>query len=488
MTRAAPARDRALVARLARFFADADYTATSIQSVLGTAGDLLARPREVPVHLKRLEQAPEPLATLVALFVLPVSLDRDDAAERLTQPGIDLLHRLRLLEAEGSEVRAAVRIIPHDHLLIASDRAADDTGPDHVAGVHRPSASLAHLTVRRPVRRALDVGTGNGVQALLCAEHSETVVATDVNERALEFAAFNAALNGVENVEFRAGSFFEPVAGERFELVVCNPPYVITPDSDYLFRDGGMEGDQVSELVATELPGVLEEGGHGTMTASWVVASDDDPTERPRGWLEGTRCDAWIVHTSLDDPLATAAAWNRDSPPEQLDERLDRWLAYYGERKIEAVGYGAFVLRRRDAGSNWIRTCVVPRSGIHSAGTHLERLFAAQDFLGSLDDEELGRQRFRLHEDARLEHSLRPTEGGWNLEDAELVLIDGLPFRAGLDEATSAIVHRLGPTMPLTVILADAAAELGADAGRFQPAGAEFVKQLLELGYVVPES
>lgn len=481
MSRAAPVLDRALVGRLSRLLAEAEYTATSIQSVLGTEGDLLAKPRDVPVHLKRLEQAPEPLATLVALFVLPVALDKNDAARRLND--IELLDELGLLDEQGSEVRGAVRIIPHDQLLIASDRARDDPGPDHVAGVHRPSAGLAHLTIRRPVRRALDVGTGNGVQAILCAAHSEKVVATDINERALEFAVFNAALNGADNVEFRAGSFFDPVAGERFELVVCNPPYVITPETEYLFRDGGMEGDQVSELVATELPGVLEDGGYGTMTASWIVGSEDDPTERPRRWLEGTGCDAWIVHTNVDDPLTTAAAWSQDSPPEELHERIERWVSYYGDRKIGAVGYGAFVLRRRE-GENWIRTCVVPRSGIHRASEHLERLFAAQDFL--TPTRALGEHRFRLHDDVRLEHSLAPGEDGWTLTGAELVLTDGLPFRAGLDDATSAVVRRFNASRTLDEILIDAAEELGVDADRFRPAGVEFVRQLLELGYVVP--
>jgi Methylase of polypeptide chain release factors len=54
--------------------------------------------------------------------------------------------------------------------------------------VHRPSVTLASLTVRRDVASALDVGTGCGVQALLAAKHAERVVATDINERALAFA------------------------------------------------------------------------------------------------------------------------------------------------------------------------------------------------------------------------------------------------------------------------------------------------------------
>ena len=479
----APVLDRELVARLSGFLRDASFTAADIQKLLGTEGELLARPRELPVQLKRLEGAQEPLASLAMLFVLGGSLDESETDERLRPFGIEPFLELRLVEHDGNDVRGAIRIIPHDHLLIASDRASNEAGPDHVAGVHRPSAGLAHLTVRCPVDRALDVGTGNGVQALLAAAHSERVVATDVNERALAFAEFNAALNRIENVEFRSGNFFEPVAGERFGLVVCNPPYVVSPENEYLFRDSGLQGDTVSELVATELPAALEEGGFGTMTASWIQ-SDDDASERPRAWLDGSGCDAWIVHTSVDDPLETAAAWNRDSPADELEDRLERWLDYYREQGIDAVSYGAFVVRRRSNAQNWIRSSAVPRSGINNAGPHLERLFAAQDFLASAD--ELLTRRFRFHEGVRLEHALSPAEDGWNLVDAELVLTDGLPFRAGLDSATSAVVRRLDPNRPLEDILAEAAASLGVDAGRFRAAGVEFVKQLLELGYVVP--
>ena len=53
------------------------------------------------------------------------------------------------------------------------------------------------------IQRALDLGTGNGILALLCSTHAEHVVGTDINEHALELAQLNAALNGIENVEFR---------------------------------------------------------------------------------------------------------------------------------------------------------------------------------------------------------------------------------------------------------------------------------------------
>ena len=69
--------------------------------------------------------------------------------------------------------------------------------PDHVLGISSAATSLAQLTVREPVDRALDLGTGCGVQALHLATHASQVVATDVNQRALRLTRFNAELNGV---------------------------------------------------------------------------------------------------------------------------------------------------------------------------------------------------------------------------------------------------------------------------------------------------
>ena len=133
-----------------------------------------------------------------------------------------------LARARGSRIRSGRhfgRTSPRDGSSCAArgllrrvrrDRRGGDAH-DFVPGIQSPSVTLAKLAVRRRIRRALDLGTGCGIQALLAAKHAEHVVATDVNPRALSFAAFNARLNGVENIEFRLGNSFEPVAGERFD-------------------------------------------------------------------------------------------------------------------------------------------------------------------------------------------------------------------------------------------------------------------------------
>jgi hypothetical protein len=109
-----------------------------------------------------------PLATLVALFGRGEAVDLDVASRALPLPEAD-----PLLSRSGTRVRAAYDVSPHadesHDWWVVSDRTAAGGRPlrrDHVLGVGGASATLAQLTVRRPVGHSLDVGTGSGVQAL----------------------------------------------------------------------------------------------------------------------------------------------------------------------------------------------------------------------------------------------------------------------------------------------------------------------------------
>jgi methylase of polypeptide subunit release factors len=428
--------DRGAVAELGKVLSAAGLSGEGVRTALGTTAELGARPADIAVHRRRLS-GDEPLATLVRLFVLQLRVSVA-AAERAVSPlGVAHLERLGLVERAAGDVRALVRIVPHDDVLVASDRRLQpgETSPgDHVAGVQGPSLTLSHLTVRRPVETALDVGTGCGIQAILAARSSERVVGTDVNERALVFAEFNALLNGIDNVEVRAGSLFEPVRGERFGLVVCNPPYVISPESEYLYRDSGMQGDRVSREVVTAAPAHLEEGAFATTLVSWVRAPGADWSEPVRGWLDGSGCDAWLLHYGTDDPLTHAAKWNREQHGHDegvFEETLDRWLSYFAELGIEGIAYGAVVLRRRSGADNWVRADELPSEGPRPASDHILRVVAAQDFLAGLRDERaLLDETFRLAPRSILEQHARFREGGWALAGVTLTLDEGLGFRA----------------------------------------------------------
>jgi SAM-dependent methyltransferase len=469
-------------AELAGLLRTAGYQAHRIQERLATGDHLLARSPELPAYLRRLGDSDE-LAVLLRLFLLGVPVTRMRLAELVGTRLRERLASTGLLIEDGEDVHGAARLVPHDELLIASDHARAAQGhADHVPGVHRPSVALAHMTVRGTGERALDVGTGNGIQAILLAAHAERVVATDVNPRALAYAEFNAALNGVRNLETRRGSFFEPVTGEQFDLVVANPPYVVSPENAYLFRDGGMRGDGVSEHVVRSAPAVLAPGAFASLLIAWAL-DPDDPAARPRSWLEGSHCDAFLLHTSTDDPIETATVWNRDllDRPEEYADALDRWLDYYGQLGIEHLGYACLVLRKRtDHRDGWLEAQQLPRAALRPAGRHVRRLFETRDRLLEAEAEAgLLDRRLRVVDDAVLTQETRFADGRWQSEILTLRLESGLPFSAELDTHTARLIHQLDGSRTLRAALAAAVDETAA-----QGAGASIARQMLEVGFL----
>jgi len=129
------------------------------------------------------------------------------------------------------------------------------------------------LKVVPEAQAVLDLGSGSGCVAIALARNlpGAAVVSVDISAEALELARGNAALNSV-SVEFMLGSLFEPVKGERFDLVVSNPPYIPAADieslqpevRDYEPRpalDGGSDGLDFYRAIIPAAPDHLTSGG-----------------------------------------------------------------------------------------------------------------------------------------------------------------------------------------------------------------------------------
>lgn len=258
---------------------------------------------------------------------------------------------------------------------------------DDVPGPGPSSDVVARLTVKRPAARALDLGCGGGYLSLLMARFSEQVVGTDFNPRALEVARINARWNQVPNVEFRTGDLFNPVSGMVFDLVVSNPPFVISPDHDYIYRDGGGDPGSICDRIMADLPIFLAEGSFATIQCHWPVRSGEVWWSRPASWLENTDCDLWLISYGMQPPAAYARTWLANARPGEAvpSGDLSRWLEWYSAQSIDHIAAGVLVLRKRTSGSNWARAIVAPRQPAGDCSPHLLRIFDAHDQLTSDD-------------------------------------------------------------------------------------------------------
>jgi methylase of polypeptide subunit release factors len=338
-------------------------------------------------HERRLPQTD--VAAAIRLFFLERSVARRDAERALGAPAVNALGHTKLARIDKDTVEPLTRIAPVGTIMLASDRLSTDATsdpPDYVS-TYSPTARLCDLLTPRPwVARALDVGTGNGVQALLAAGHSEHVVATDVNPRALAFTELNAALSGIDNVETRRGSLFEPVAGERFDLIVCNPPFVVSPERRWTYRDGWLEGDELSAQVVRETAEHLADGGFATILASWLGRDSDAPDDHAWDWVQGIGCDAWILPVDEASPREHAERWNAHLADDDTAYRdaVTRWVAYLNDLGAGVVTEGGILLHRRD-GTNTTRIDEVDEDELDPADHQIRRAFAARAALNGSD-------------------------------------------------------------------------------------------------------
>ena len=468
----------------------AGYNVDRVREVFGAEGENLVPSRTQVALLRRRLEPGTKLTTLLSMFLLDLPVTHDDAARALAPLRLEAAEEMGVLRERDGAVHCGVRLHPHAGFVFACSplpetRAVDR---DHVMGITRSTVTLSNLTIRRPVESALDLGSGTGVQALLASRHATRVVAVDVNPAACSFTAFNARLNRVDNVDVRQGSYFEPVGDERFDLVVSNPPFVISPDNTFLYRDTAAQGDEVSREVLAAAAAHLRPGGFATILVSWGRGGGDDWADRPTAWTSGLGCDVLLLHQATQSALAHSASWH--APLAGVDDQayeagIDRWNAHLDGLGFQGVGYGAVLLRRRD-GTTWLRTDEMPRTDVEAAGPQLELIFEVEDRLQGCSPEDILASRPVLVADHRLEQLMRCRNGRFEVESAVLTLEDGLAFRATVDAFNAFLLSRLDGTRTVREAVADAAvlAPAGARPTEVEAAAARSVRRMLELGFL----
>jgi hypothetical protein len=471
----------------------AGYTELNVARVLGALEMPTRRARNLP-RLKRSSEGDSDVHVLVQLFFLGLSVERP-VAERALQP-VPLAKWVGagLVRVAKGLVRSPVRIVPYSDVLLVADPPdliESGASPDIVMGMTGSSLTLAYATVRRRFRSALDLGTGCGIQALLAAGHAEQVLATDRSARSVNFARFAARLNHRANIEFRTGDAFRPARGRKFDLIVSNPPFMISPGLRYMYRDSGLEGDGFCRRLAERAPGYLTEGGYFQMTCEWIHPENADWRERLAQWFAGSGCDALVLRAETQSPAVYADQWIRDTEqdnPKVWARLYEEYVDYYRSLGIQAISTGTVAMRRRSATANRIRFEEAPPQKAEPFGDAIARAFDHGDALELLaDDRLLLAQRLRLSPDVRLEQQLRCEDGAWRVAGARLVLVRGIRFFGNVDENAWRLVARCTGSAQLARIISDTAGELGLSFDAVAGPTLALARGLIERGFLIPE-
>jgi methylase of polypeptide subunit release factors len=476
-----PIPDTAAAETLGFALRQVGYSEPAVQELLGEDA-YSAEEEDAPANERRLPESP--LGAVIRIFFLQRPVPTGDAVAALGRRAVEALESTGLATV-GDDLVPEARILPIGRLLVAADGYAQgDDPPDYVA-IYSPTSRLCDsLTPRPRVARALDVGTGSGIHALLAAAHADHVVATDVNPRALAFTELNAALNGLTNVECRRGSLFEPVAGETFDLITCNAPYVVSPERRWAYRDSGFQGDEVSERVVRDAGAHLGDGGFATLLVSWLAEDEHEPDERAIEWAERTGCDSWILSTWESDPLDHSSEWNSHLEGEAFSRALDEWTAYFERLGVRWISEGAVLLHRRPGGGE-ARVDSIEADDVDVADEQIQRAFAARARLAELDGRELLEQRLSVEMAFWLEQELEPRKGGGAIVDARIQLSEGTNSAVEVEPGVLDVVASLDGRTPLGDVIRTVADRLGLsqdELSRLERDAVEATEDLLELG------
>jgi len=279
------------------------------------------------------------------------------------------------------------------------------------------------------------------------------------------------------------------VAGETFDLIVSNPPFIISPDNRHLFLNSGLDSDDICRRIVREAPAFLKEGGYCVFNANWAVVEGEDWRARLAAWFEGTGCDGLVVLQGIQDLGEYAAGLIEIGSNEQNDylRHFNEWMDYYGAHHMTGIGQGVIVMRRASGRRNWFAVEDPPQNMAYPSGGDVERLVELQTFLHSLNKEtDLLDHRLKLAPNVRLEQTHAIEDGTWRQLSGRIYRVGGLEYSGSLDAQSAAALAQFDGRRPLRECLMQLADTMKADPAVFVPAAIALVRRLIEQGFILP--
>jgi SAM-dependent methyltransferase len=298
-----------------------------------------------------LRTQPGPAAVLARLWAYGDAVDEAAVARVLDAGLVGALVGAGALRRAAGALRGGMRLVPFEGLWVASD---DMHGRDPVMGPGATTQALARVVGPR-AGRVLDVGCGAGSLALVAAARgAEAVVGVDLHPRAAPWGRINAALNGLA-LEWRTGDLTAPVRGERFDLVVAQPPFVVQPPdvAATTYLHGGAMGDELALRLLSELPGVLGPGGAACVLFDSPVRPGRPLWRRLRDALGDDALAQLVIACPGNAPELQAIGYAASSHPAlgpAYAEAVLRYRAHLHAQGIERTEHALVVLRRGAGG------------------------------------------------------------------------------------------------------------------------------------------
>ncbi|MEO5616732.1 MAG: methyltransferase [Candidatus Eisenbacteria bacterium] len=303
----------------------------------------------LPLVRGRLHRSSETSMRLALLLTFGGALARREVEGWFGPEPVAALLEAGIFAQQGTQVRCPFRVVPFESLWVLADDILDQ--PDSVMPPGPTTQLIVRIMPERCAGSVLDFGCGPGGMALVAAARgAERAVGTDINARAITMAVFNARLNWLP-AEFRTGDGFEPVEGERFDLIVAQPPFIMLPDDvdEIRFLHGGPRGDAVLLKLLRGTAAALTPRGEALVLSDIALREDEEVGRYLSDKLGATGLDVLVLHLAGLPPethaLVYALHGSIDAGPEYVKE-VQKYFAHLERQSIRSFRHALIVARR----------------------------------------------------------------------------------------------------------------------------------------------
>lgn len=310
------------------------------------------RSLQVAAILRELSEK-DPLGALARLFWFSQKVPASAVHKALGRDVVDRMVEWGLLVRSGRKLGSSVELVQVCGCWFATDRRYGGEWRDDV--VYFPgqdSLAMCRWTPRWPALRMLDLCTGSGIQAILAGKNASYVEGFDLAVRSVDFASFNAALNGRQQCHFFQSDLFSACGDSKYECILGNPPWVPSPQHTELFRSGGANGEILVEKVCRELSRYLTPRGRAAIFVEYPLYENSPYLERIRGWLGPG---SWGLALLTRCYFTTLEYVSQQTGSHFHPERdFEIWMRSYEAENIQGMGSGLlFVFRLPDDHPSW---------------------------------------------------------------------------------------------------------------------------------------
>lgn len=429
---------------------------------------------------------------LLRLLVEGAEVSRSDIEKTLPLSGEEL-KGFGLLIDDGRGLRSALRIRPTAEGYFADDFPVRllNNADDFVMGVAPTTRMVRSLVPPGTPKSILDLCCGGGWLALTSAKEGVKVTGTDLNPRALEIARFNAALNGIEGIDWREGGWFEPVMGEKFDLIISNPPFVITPGSQAIALDTP-DNDSLLPTLLKGLPEHLNEGGFACFLLDWPFRTIESWNEIPLSFVPGDGVQTYLFEVHRKSPSEYAGHWVAQDPrfkePEARMSEVERWVRHFEKKGYQGLSSGFVVMRKCDRGDEWTLADSREIPGFNAeTPDEILRIFEGNLWTRKTQKDLLD-VCFGVPEGIRQSSESTLVDGEWEPESIKLTSPGMIAYDGHVDLALLKIIEAASASRVVRDILPILASEVGSTPDAIADRVRVLVKELVGLGLLTPPS